>query len=373
MEETHTEGLLDKILSELLINDASDLYITVGCPIKFRIGDKFTNFSSEIITSEIVDSMIGQLLNDQQMEEYSSNLEYNIAIEWKKKSRFRMNFFHQQRYKGIIVRKIKTIIPTIEELGLPKIYADLALKKKGLILISSPSGSGKSTSVAAMLGHRNNYGNGHIITIEDPIEYIHEHKNCIFTQREIGIDTYSYAMALKNALRQRADVIFIGEVRDRETLEHALNFAETGHLCISTLHSNNAHQAIVRIINFYPEELHKSVLITLSQNLEAIISQRLVPNTHNSRSMAVEIMLNVGLIKNLIADYRVKEIKEIMEKQQDIGMQTFDHSLYKMAKEGLITEQVALSFSENPSYLKLQFSQTNSQSALNVALRKDNF
>jgi twitching motility protein PilU len=229
--------------------------------------------------------------------------------------------------------------------------------KHGLILISSQTGSGKSTSVAAMLNHRNLNGTGHIITIEDPIEYIHEHKKCIFTQREIGIDTLSYHDALKNALRQRADVIFVGEIRDRETMEHALNFAETGHLCIATLHSNNASQAVVRLINLYPEEYHKSIFVTLSQNLSAIISQKILDNTSGGRSAVVEILLNQGLMKNLIADGRVKELRDLMEKQQDIGMQTFDTALFNMYKQGTLNEEVVLAHAENEPNLKLKIAQ----------------
>jgi twitching motility protein PilU len=373
MPITITQGLLENILADMVAKEASDLYMTFGSPIVFRIGESFIPFDNINITKELINEIIVQLLNDTQLTEFDKNLEYNLAIEWKNNSRFRINFFHQQRYKGLVIRRIKTDIPTIESLSLPKIYGDLALRKKGLILISSPSGSGKSTSVSAMLEHRNDNMFSHVITIEDPIEYIHFHKKCIFMQREIGIDTTSYAAALKNALRQRADVIFIGEIRDRETMENALNFAETGHLCISTLHSNNTHQAIVRIINFYPEEFHKSVLITLSQNLEAIISQRLIPNVQNSRSMAVEIMLNQGLIKNLIADGRLKEIRDAIEKNQDIGMQTFDTSLYNLTKEKIISEQIALANADNPSSLKLRFTQNDSSSTFNMAIKKTSF
>jgi twitching motility protein PilU len=363
-----TQGFLDEVLTTMISKGASDLYITVDCPIIYRVSDKLVNHSDRIVNNDDIDQMIAQLLTKLQIESFDKDLEYNISIEWANKTRFRLNFFHQQRNRGIVIRSIKTIIPTISELGLPSIYADLALKKRGLILVSSPSGSGKSTSVAAMLNHRNINGSGHIITIEDPIEFVHSHINCIFTQREIGTDTLSYEIALKNCLRQKADVVFIGEIRDRETMEYTINFAETGHLCIATLHSNNTNQSMLRMLSFFPEESHRSVAVALSQNIEAIISQKIVPNLSHSRSLVTEVMLNVGLIKSLIADIKIDEIRDMMEKNEGMGSMTFDSSLYNMVKGGIISEEVAVSNAESPNQLKFRFVQNNQNSPLNKAL-----
>ena len=257
------------------------------------------------------------------------------------------------------MRRIRTEIPSLESLSLPKIYNELIMEKRGLILVVGPTGSGKSTSLASMLEYRNTHGSGHIITIEDPVEFIHEHRGCIITQRDVGIDTYSFGIGLKNSLRQTPDVIVIGEVRDRETKEHAIVFAETGHLCLATLHANNASQAIERVINFFPEEKHKQILLNLSLNLKAILSQRLVPNKSGGRCIALEIMLNQGLIKSQIQEGRIKEIKELIERGRSSGMQTFEQSLIELYQNGLITEEVALAESDNPASLSLAFKQMN--------------
>jgi twitching motility protein PilU len=362
-------GYIDEILREMVEQDASDLYITVGLPPSIRTADKITSLDAAILTPQDIEKIVNELLDESKRNEFDATLELNLALEWKNNSRFRVNFFRQQHSTGMVVRRIKTIVPTIESLHLPPICGKLAMKKKGLVLLASPSGSGKSTSVAAMLGHRNEHGSGHILTIEDPIEFVHEHKGCIFTQREVGIDTYSYGMALRNALRQRADVVVIGEIRDRETMEHAINFAETGHLCIATIHSNNTYQAIERVINFFPEDFHKHALTTLSQNLEAIISQKLVPNLANGRSIAIEILLNIGLVKNLIADGRIVDIREHMEKQQAHGMQTFDTDLLNLVKQGIISEEAAIAEADNSANLKLRIKQY--QSILKQTFQRD--
>ncbi|MDE3061331.1 MAG: PilT/PilU family type 4a pilus ATPase, partial [Pseudomonadota bacterium] len=250
-----------------------------------------------------------------------------------------------------------TNIPTLESLKLPKVYGDLIMEKRGLILMVGPTGSGKSTSLAAMLEHRNLNGTGHIVTVEDPVEFLHRHKHCIITQRDVGIDTYSFAIGLKNALRQTPDVIVIGEIRDKDTMEHAIVFAETGHLCLATLHANNTHQAIERVINFFPEEKHKQVLLNLSLNLKAILSQRLVYTTDDKRTAAIEIMLNQGLVRNLIHEGHVKDLRDCIEKSHDYGMQTFDQALIDMYARGAITEEVALAESDNPANLRLAIKQ----------------
>jgi len=289
-------------------------------------------------------------------------MEFNLSVHRRDGSRFRFNFFRQQQYTGIVIRKINTIIPTLDDLELPEIYKRVALKKRGLIIMASPGGSGKSTSMAAIIDHRNQNSSGHIITIEDPIEYVHKHKKCIITQREVGTDTESFSTALKNALRQRADVIAIGEVRDRESMEHAIRFAETGHLCIATIHSNNASQAIDRIVNIFPDDARAYILGTLSQNLVSIFSQRLVPNLEKGLSPAVEILLNEGLIKNLIMDDKINEIKEAMERSREVGMQSFDQSLYDLFLNHQITLDTAVSDAENPSALRLRANQDGTNS-----------
>lgn len=340
------------ILTDFTQNNASDCYLTVGAPPSFRLGGSIKNHSSERLTQDDIDAVLKELLPEEAILEFESTLEYNTAIVWRN-ARFRMNIFRQRKQTGVVLRRIRTDIPAIEKLGLPKIYGDLSLEKRGLILLVGATGSGKSTSLAAMLGHRNVNGNGHIVTIEDPIEFVHEHNNCIFTQRDIGIDTYSFGIALKNTLRQSPDVIVIGEIRDRETMEHAIVFSETGHLCIATLHANNANQAIERVLNFFPEEKHKQVSLNLSLNLKAILSQRLVLNRHGERSLAVEVLLNMGIIRDLILEGRIKEIREHIEKGHDSGMQTFEQALFVLYTSGLITEQVAVAESDNPANLRL--------------------
>ena len=350
------QATIRQVLRDFVETGASDCYFTVGTPPAFRFANRIEAQDAERLSEEDIDVILRVLLPDDAISEFESTLEYNTAVIWNG-ARFRVNVFRQRKQTGLVLRRIRTDIPSIKQLLLPQTYADLVLEKRGLILLVGATGSGKSTSLAAMLGHRNDSGSGHIVTVEDPIEFIHEHNRCIFTQRDVGIDTYSFGTALKNALRQSPDVIVIGEIRDRETMEHAINFSETGHLCLATLHANNSNQAIERIINFFPEEKHKQVLLNLSMNLKAVLSQRLLPNNQGERSLALEIMLNRGAIADLIAEGRVKEIREHIEKGRDSGMKTFEQSLLELYAEGIISEQTAIAESDNPANLRLAIKQ----------------
>ncbi len=347
----------EKLMDTFIATDASDLYLTANAPPSLRYSAGIAPHGDVRLNEELIMNLLRQLISPDILSEFESTLEYNTAISWQGKARFRVNLFRQQQQTGAVLRRIHTDIPTLEELELPKVYADLIMERRGLILLVGQTGSGKSTSLASMIEHRNRHGSGHIITIEDPVEFIHEHKGCIITQRDVGIDTYSFGIGLKNALRQTPDVIVIGEIRDRETMEHAIVFSETGHLCVATLHANNTNQAIERVINFFPEEKHAQILLNLSFNLKAVLSQRLVRNKEASRSIVIEIMLNQGLIKNLIHEGRIKEIREYIEKGHDVGMQTFDHALLALYSRGIITEEVALAESDNPANLRLSIKQ----------------
>lgn len=322
-----------------------------------RLENEMRLLDASPLTENTVREYLAQLVPEDIIDEFDSTLEYNSAIQWSETARFRLNAFKQRQHTGIVLRRIRTVVPTMAELSLPEQYANLVMEKRGLVLVVGPTGSGKSTSLAAMIEHRNQRTHGHIVTIEDPVEFIHEHKGCIITQRDVGIDTYSFGIALKNALRQRPDVIVIGEIRDRETMEHAIIFSETGHLCLATLHSNNTSQAIERIINFFPEEKHRQLLLSLSLNVRGILSQRLVHNVRNQRSLATEIMLNQGLIRNLIQEGKIKEMKEIIERSRDQGMHSFDQNLLDMCIGGEIEESVALAEADNPANLRLHLTQ----------------
>jgi len=368
------ELLIDKYLSELVNKNGSDMYLTIGHPPVIRTqDDKITAIAKNNIRPIDIDHFIQELMDKDSMKEFRNNMELNISITRAKKQRFRFNFFRQQQNNGIVIRRINCNIPTIDELDLPEIYAQSVMKKRGLIILASPGGSGKSTSMAAMIGHRNTKASGHILTIEDPIEFIHEHKECIITQREVGIDTISYNNALRNALRQRADVIAIGEIRDREAMEHAIRFSETGHLCIATLHSNNASQAIDRMINLFPDDTRSYVLSTLSQNLISIFSQRLVNGTEKEQELAVDILINEGLVKSLIMKGEMNEIKDAQERFYNLGMRTFDQSLYDLFTSNKISLETAINESDNPSALKLRINQTGAASIemLNALNNKD--
>lgn len=345
------------LLQECVDKNATDLYLTVGAPPSLRFGHDVKPCNLPALTEEDVRDFLQSIVSPQIIEEFDSTLEYNTAVDWQGKARFRVNLFRQRQHTGMVLRRIRSDIPDIESLGLPKLYADLIMEKRGLILVVGPTGSGKSTSLASMLEHRNRNGSGHIVTIEDPVEFIHDHHRCIITQRDVGIDTYSFGIGLKNALRQTPDIIVIGEIRDKETMEHAIVFAETGHLCLATLHANNTNQTIERVINFFPEERHKQILSNLSFNLKAILSQRLVADKQDGRTIAIEIMLNQGLVKNLIREGRIKEIKECIEKGRDSGMQSFDQALLDLYTRNIITEEAALAESDNPANLMLAIKQ----------------
>jgi len=349
---------LDAVLEEFVQTGASDCYMTVDSPPCLRFGNRIEQYPSARLTQEDMDSALQALFTPDIIAEFESTLEYNTALMWKG-ARFRVNLFRQRKHTGMVLRRINTDIPSLRQLDLPPVYGELMMEKRGLILIVGQTGAGKSTSMAAMVGHRNTYGSGHIVTIEDPIEFIHEHNKCIITQRDVGIDTYSFGIALKNTLRQSPDVIVIGEIRDRETMEHAIVFSETGHLCLATLHANNSHQAIERIVNFFPEEKHKQILLNLSLNLRAVLSQRLVKSNDGPRAAALEIMLNQGIIRELIVEGRVKELREHIEKGRDGGMQSFDQALLYLYSNGTISEEAAIAESDNPGNLRLSIKQYN--------------
>jgi twitching motility protein PilU len=353
---------IQPLFAQMVEKSASDLYLTVGRPAALRLSDTIHDIGAPL-TREDVQTALSQLLTEDQIAEFESTLEFNSAYGWDNKARFRINALMQQQEPALVIRQIQTVIPTFESLGLPQAYQKLIMEKRGLVLVVGPTGSGKSSTLAAMIGYRNENGSGHIITIEDPIEFLHTHKGCIVTQRDVGIDTFSFGMALKNALRQRPDLVLIGEIRDRETMEHAINFAETGHLCLATLHSNNTNQAIERILNFFPEEKHRQVLMNLSLNLKGILSQRLILNKQGKRSLAVEIMLNQGLIRQLIEEGKVKDIKPVMEKNSDYGMRTFDQSIVDLFNKGMIDEDEAVAESDNPANMRLQIKQARMMKA----------
>jgi len=342
---------------KLMVNyEASDLYLTTGAPASARIQGLIKPLENSTLPAGRVRAIAYEVMNETQRSEFELKPEMNLAIGLKGVGRFRVNIFQQRNEVGMVVRHIKTEIPKSDELGLPPILKKIIMQKRGLILFVGGTGSGKSTSLASLIDYRNTNSQGHIITVEDPIEFIHPHKKSIVNQREVGVDTDSYEDALKNTLRQAPDVILIGEIRDRDTMEHAITFAETGHLAISTLHANNANQALDRIINFFPEDRRNQLLMDLSLNVRGIISQRLVRTVDEKRTVAVEILLGTPLICDLILKGDVHAIKEIMDKSENIGMQTFDGALYKLYKEGKIPLEEALRNADSQNNLRLRIS-----------------
>ena len=355
MERDQASKFVNDLLRLLVSRSGSDLFITGDFPPAMKIDGKVTKVSPQPLTAAHTLALARSIMNDKQAAEFERTKECNFAIAPPSLGRFRVNAFIQQGQVGMVIRVIPVTLPTIDGLGMPQVLKDVVMTKRGLTILVGATGSGKSTTLAAMVDWRNEQSHGHIITIEDPIEFVHPHKNCVVTQREVGLDTDSWDAALKNSLRQAPDVILMGEIRDRETMEHAIAFAETGHLCMATLHANSANQALDRIINFFPEERRSQLLMDLSLNLKALVSQRLVPKQDGrGRFAAVEVMLNSPLISDLIFKGDVSEIKEIMKKSREIGMQTFDQALFDGFENQQITYEDALRNADSVNDLRLQ-------------------
>jgi twitching motility protein PilU len=368
MERDQASKFVNDLLRLMIGRNGSDLFLTADFPPAIKVDGKITKVSPQPLTSQHTLQLARAVMNDKQAAEFERTKECNFAISPSGVGRFRVNAFMQQGNVGLVLRTIPQTLPTIDGLGLPKVLKEVALAKRGLVIFVGATGSGKSTSLAAMVDHRNENTFGHIITIEDPVEFVHPHKNCIVTQREVGIDTDGWEMALKNTLRQAPDVILMGEIRDRETMEHAVAFAETGHLCMATLHANSANQALDRVINFFPEERRAQLLMDLSLNLRALVSQRLMPRQEGrGRAAAVEIMLNTPLVSDLIFKGEVSEIKDLMKRSREQGMQTFDQSLFDLYEANAITYEDALRNADSVNDLRLQI-KLNSKRARNTDL-----
>ena len=355
MERATATQFIHELLQLLVAQNGSDLFITAEFPPALKIDGKISPVSKNVLTPQHTIELVRSVMNDKQAAEFEATKECNFAISPPGVGRFRVNAFVQQGRVGMVLRTILTTIPKFEELNLPPVLKEVAMSKRGIMIFIGATGCGKSTSMAALLGYRNENSYGHIITIEDPIEFVHEHRNCIMTQREVGVDTDDWQIALKNSLRQAPDVILIGEVRDRETIEHAIAFAETGHLCLTTLHANSTNQALDRIINFFPEERRQQLLMDLSLNIRAFVAQRLIPRRDaRGRVPAVEIMLNSPLISDMIFKGDVSGIKELMKRSRELGMQTFDQSLFELYESGLVTYEDALRNADSINDLRLQ-------------------
>jgi twitching motility protein PilU len=354
MERDQATKFIYDLLRLMVSKKASDLFITAGFPPAIKLDGKVTPVSQQPLSPQHTAELVRSVMNDRQAAEFEATKECQFAISPGGIGRFRVSALVQQGNIGMVLRTINSKIPTFEELGLPPVLKDVCMTKRGLVIMVGATGSGKSTSLAAMVGYRNENSYGHIITIEDPIEYVHPHRNCVVTQREVGVDTESWENALKNTLRQAPDVILMGEVRDRETMDYAIAFAETGHLCMATLHANSSNQALDRIINFFPEERRPQLLMDLSLNLKGMISQRLIPRREGKgRVAAVEVMLNSPLIADLIFKGDVHEIKEIMKRSKELGMQTFDMHLFEMYDNGVISYEDALRNADSVNDLRL--------------------
>lgn len=344
----------EKLLQLMADKKASDLFLTVGVPPCIKVDGKLTPLPIDKLNGDRMKELARLLMTERQQKEFASTQECNFAVSYPGIGRFRVSAYIQRNQVGMVLRRIVTEIPSLEQLALPKIIKDLAMVKRGLVLFVGATGAGKSTSLAAMVDYRNTHSTGHIISIEDPIEYLFNHKNCIVTQREVGLDTESFEVALKNTLRQAPDVIMIGEVRTRQTMEYALAFAETGHLCLATLHANNANQALDRIISFFPPERHSQVWLDLSLNMRAIVAQQLIPNKNGAgRQAAVEVLLGTPLVSDMIRTGQVTELKGIMTRSVELGMQTFDQALFDLFERGLISYESALACADSVNDLRL--------------------
>jgi len=355
MERDQASKFVNDLLRLMVGRNGSDLFLTADFPPAIKVDGKITKVSPQPLTGQHTVALARAVMNDKQAAEFEKTKECNFAISPQGVGRFRVNAFLQQGQIGLVFRTIPRELPTIDGLGLPAVLKDVAMTKRGMVIFVGATGSGKSTSLAAMVDWRNENSYGHIITVEDPVEFVHPHKNCIITQRELGIDTDSWEAALKNTLRQAPDVILMGEIRDRETMEHAVAFAETGHLCLATLHANSANQALDRIINFFPEERRQQLLMDLSLNLKGLISQRLLPReSGRGRIAAVEIMLNTPLVSDLIFKGEIAEIKELMKRSREHGMQTFDQSLFQLYEDHQVSYDDALRNADSVNDLRLQ-------------------
>jgi twitching motility protein PilU len=355
MERDQASKFVNDLLRLMVSRAGSDLFLTADFPPAIKVDGKVTKVSPQPLTGQHTMALARAVMNDKQAAEFERTKECNFAIAPQGIGRFRVNGFIQQSHVGLVIRTIPTVLPTIDSMHLPKILKDVAMTKRGLVIFVGATGSGKSTSLAALVDHRNEHSHGHIVTIEDPVEFVHAHKNCIITQREVGVDTDGWEMALKNTLRQAPDVIMIGEIRDRETMDNAVIFAETGHLCLATLHANNSNQALDRIINFFPTERRLQVLMDLALNLKGLISQRLLPRQGGKgRIAAVEILLNTPLISDLIWKGEVSEIKELMKRSRELGMQTFDQALFDLYEKQLVTYNDAVRNADSVNDLRLQ-------------------
>jgi twitching motility protein PilU len=346
--------MLDSLLQKMVDNNASDLFVTAGFPVSAKINGKLTPISDGATSEEASLALVHEAMTEKQQQEFHNSKECNFAIVREGIGRFRCSAFWQRDQAGMVVRRIVTEIPKADDLGLPPVLKDIIMAKRGLVLFVGGTGTGKSTSLAALIGHRNQNSHGHILTIEDPIEFVHEHKNCVITQREVGIDTQSFDDALKSSLRQAPDVILIGEIRSMETMEYAMSFADTGHLCVATLHANNANQAIERIMHLAPKDQHDKLRFDLSLNIRAIVAQQLVPTPDGKgRVAAIEILLNSPLVRDLIQRNEIGALKEAMKKGKEQGMQSFDMALYDLYKEGRIDMDQALHHADSPNDLRL--------------------
>ena len=343
-----------KLLKMMAVRKASDLFITANFPASAKLDGKMMPLSKSLVSPKLARELVFSVMDDEQRQEFGEKHECNFAISEPGIGRFRVSAFMQRSNCGMVLRRIEQNIPELDELKLPEVLKDLAMTKRGLVIMVGATGTGKSTSLAAMIGHRNEHDSGHIITIEDPIEFLHQHRNCMVTQREVGIDTESYGVALKNTLRQAPDVIMIGEIRSKETMEYALAFAETGHLCVATLHANNANQALDRILHFFPTERHAQVWMDLSLNLKGVVAQQLVPTIDGKgRRAAIEVLLNTPLAQDMIRQGDVTALKALMTKSSELGMQTFDQSLYELYNTGEISFEAAIAHADAPNDLRL--------------------